>query len=235
MDKGRLRDGISFSPLPGTVAEASYLKENARKWNLDINSFTGSRATELSVHKLQSPYILHFATHGFFLQNMTNGANQTSSSPMSQSGLLLAGSKSNVQNWRNGNNYPSGLDGILTASEAANLNLDGTWLVALSACNTGRGDIVDGEGVMGLRRAFTQAGAQNLLMTLWPVSDKYTTDFIKAFYDRAMADGDAPQALADVQRKFLVKYREKFKDSKSATRLAVQVAGPFILSFQGNP
>ena len=108
-------------------------------------------------------------------------------------------------------------------------------VVGLLTAGHARGDIVDGEGVMGLRRAFTQAGAQNLLMTLWPVSDKYTTDFIKAFYDRAMADGDAPQALADVQREFLLKYREKFKDSKSATRLAVQLAGPFILSFQGNP
>jgi CHAT domain-containing protein len=154
---------------------------------------------------------------------------------MHRSGLALAGAKKTLELWGEGKLPPPENDGILTAAEAGLLNLDGTWLVALSACDTGKGDIVDGEGVMGLRRAFTQAGAQNLLMTLWPVSDKYTTDFIKAFYDRAMADGDAPQALADVQREFLVKYREKFKDSKSATRLAVQLAGPFILSFQGNP
>ena len=164
---------------------------------------------------------------------MTNGANQTSSSPMSQSGLLLAGSKSNVQNWRNGNNYRSGLDGILTASEAANLNLDGTWLGFYRPV-TQAGAILLTEGVMGLRRAFTQAGAQNLLMTLWPVSEVLLTlsrPSMTAPWPMGM-----PLRLWLMSRVFfLVKYREKFKDSKSASRLAVQVAGPFILSFQGNP
>ena len=69
---------------------------------------------------------------------------------------------------------------------------------------------------------------QFLLMTLWPVSDKYTIPFMKDFYERAMADGNAPESLAAVQKKLLVRYREVH-----STKLAVQLAGPFIMSFQG--
>ena len=99
-------------------------------------------------------------------------------------------------------------------------------MIALSACETGRGEACSGESVMGLCRAFIQAGAQNLLMTLWPVSDKYTVPFMKDFYERAIASGDAPTTLAEVQKEMLLKYRKKY-----GTKLAVQLYGPFIMSF----
>jgi CHAT domain-containing protein len=110
------------------------------------------------------------------------------------------------------------------------LDLQNTWLVTLSACDTGIGEVRAGEGVLGLRRGFIQAGAQNLLMTLWPVSDKWTVDLMKAFYERAMKTGDAPSALADVQRDFLVKLKKE-KNPIMAARLA----GPFVMNFQGKP
>ena len=111
---------------------------------------------------------------------------------------------------------------------AGGLKLAGTWLVTLSACDTGTGEAKSGEGVLGLRRGFIQAGAQNLLMTLWPVADEETVKLMVEFYAAAQKSGNAPQALADTQRDALVRLR---KDR--GLLAAVRLAGPFILSFQG--
>ena len=85
-----------------------------------------------------------------------------------------------------------------------------------------------GEGVFGLRRAFSQAGTQNLLLTLWPASDKHSVPFMKSFYEAALKDGDAANALVKVQRELLVKYREQFSLSQ-----AVRYIAPFVLTFRG--
>ena len=148
---------------------------------------------------------------------------------MHRSGLALAGAQKTLEAWDKGETPPTENDGILTAAEASVLDLEGTWLVVLSACETGRGEARSGEGVLGLRRAFIQAGAENLLMTLWPVSDKYTIPLMKDFYEKAIASGDAPSALVDVQRERLLKMREAV-----GTRLAVQLYGPFIMNFHGS-
>lgn len=123
---------------------------------------------------------------------------------------------------------PTENDGIVTAEEVGGLKLDGTWLVVLSACDTGTGEAKAGEGVMGLRRGFIQAGAQNLLMTLWPISDEVTVQIMLDFYDAAEKTKNAPQALAEVQRDWLVKLRKE-----RGLQLAVQLAGPFIMNSQG--
>jgi CHAT domain-containing protein len=115
---------------------------------------------------------------------------------------------------------------LLTAHEVANLNLDHTWLVVLSACDTGGGEARVGEGVLGLRRGFAEAGAQNLLMTLWTADDAETTDLMQAFYREALRSGEAPGALARVQRASLDDLRKK-----SGLAEAVRKAGPFILSY----
>src|SRR5271165_2372662 len=109
-------------------------------------------------------------------------------------------------------------------------NLKGTWLVTLSACDTGSGQARAGEGVMGLRRGFIQAGAQNLLMKLWPISDEVTVQIMSDFYDAAHKSGNAPGALAEVQRNWLVKLR-----TEKGLAQAVNLAGPFIMSSQGKP
>jgi CHAT domain-containing protein len=123
---------------------------------------------------------------------------------------------------------PTENDGIVTAEEAGGLKLDGTWLVVLSACETGSGEARAGEGVMGLRRGFIPAGAQNLLLTLWPISDETTVQIMLDFYDAAFKSGNAPQALADVSRDWLVKLRKE-RGLLDANRLA----GPFIMTSQG--
>ena len=83
---------------------------------------------------------------------------------MHRSGLALAGAQSTLEAWKRGETPPTTNDGIVTADEVGLLKLDGTWLVVLSACDTGMGEIKAGEGVLGLRRGFIQAGAENLLI-----------------------------------------------------------------------
>ena len=156
--------------------------------------------------------------------------------PMHLSGLALAGANKTVEAWNNGQAPPTDNDGILTAAEASTLNLKGTWLVTLSACATGRGEARSGEGVLGLRRAFIQAGTQNLLMTLWNVEDRFAEKFMRKFYPRAVTNDDAATTLADVQKEMLKNMRgnQALKAAgRPTTRYAVWLYGPFIMSFQG--
>src|SRR5207253_3023024 len=129
--------------------------------------------------------------------------------PMLRCGLALAGAQRTVRSWSEGRNPNLDPEGIVTAAEIGGLDLGGTRLVVLSACDTGSGEARAGEGVLGLRRGFVQAGAQNLLMTLWPISDQTTVQIMLDFYDAADKTKNAPQALADVQRNWLVKLRKE--------------------------
>jgi CHAT domain-containing protein len=147
---------------------------------------------------------------------------------MYRSGLALAGAQDTLTAWRRGNTRSQGDDGILTAAEVGQLRLSGTWLVTLSACDTGFGEARAGEGVLGLRRGFIQAGAQNLLMTLWPISDDTTVQIMLDFYDHALDSGNAPKSLAEVQRNWLVKLRRE-----RGLFEAVRLAGAFIMSSRG--
>jgi CHAT domain-containing protein/tetratricopeptide (TPR) repeat protein len=158
-------DGLSstyFAPLAGMAAEARAINALFPEATL----LTGKSATKAAVERLESPRILHIASHGFFLQNKVEN-------PLLRSGLALAGA-----NLKHG---PLD-DGILTALEASALNLRGTKLVTLSACDSGIGEVRNGEGVYGLRRAFVLAGSETLVMTLWPVSDASSLEVMAAFY-----------------------------------------------------
>jgi len=150
--------------------------------------------------------------------------------PMHRSGLALAGAQTTIEAWKRDEVPPVENDGILTVEDVSTLDLQGTWLVTLSACDTGSGEARAGEGVMGLRRGFIQAGAQNLLMTLWPISDEVTVQIMSAFYQAAHNTGKAPEALAEVQRNWLLKLR-----TEKGLAQAVNLAGPFIMSSQGRP
>ena len=150
--------------------------------------------------------------------------------PMHRSGLALAGANTTIAAWKRGDAPSIEEDGILTAEDVSTLDLKGTWVVTLSACDTGAGEARAGEGVMGLRRGFVEAGAQNLLMTLWPISDEVTVQIMNDFYDAAHESENAPEALAKVQREWLVKLRKE-----KGLASAVNLAGPFIMSSQGKP
>jgi CHAT domain-containing protein len=189
---------------------------------------------------------LHLATHGFFAKedptsaktdpesslNVRQGVTKSKffKNPMHRSGLALAGAQATIEAWKRDEVPPVENDGILTAEDVSTLDLQGTWLVTLSACDTGSGQARAGEGVMGLRRGFIQAGTQNLLMTLWPISDEVTVEIMTDFYEAAHSSGNAPEALAEVQRNWLVKLR-----TEKGLAQAVNLAGPFIMSSQGKP
>jgi CHAT domain-containing protein/lipopolysaccharide biosynthesis regulator YciM len=189
---------IYFAPLGGTHLEAQAIKSlfaEAAIW-------TGTQATESLLKKVAAPRIMHIATHGFFLtdtpQASDTGAEKTRAintgvkieNPLLRSGLALAGANLNKN---------SGDDGILTALEATSLNLWGTKLVTLSACDTGVGEVKNGEGIYGLRRAFVLAGSETLVMSLWPVSDYVTRELMTAYYKGLKQGQGRGEALRQVQ------------------------------------
>jgi CHAT domain-containing protein/Tfp pilus assembly protein PilF len=244
--RGKTREDLEelqLDALEGTKAECAVLAERAKQWKWPSTQFLAADATEAELRRVQSPHILHLATHGFVLDAQKEdhvGLELTSplemrktryfENPMHRAGLALAGAQTTIDAWRKGEIPPTENDGIVTAEEVSTLNLQGTWLVTLSACNTGVGEAKSGEGVLGLRRGFIQAGAKDLLMTLWPISDETTVDIMAQFYEAAHKTGNAPKSLAEVQRDWLVKLR----NAKGLLE-AVNLAGPFILNSQGKP
>ena len=248
-EKREIEDEVEdwrFDSLTGTQKERDELIKEFAGWDWKPTDFTEKEATKAALLKIHSPYILHLATHGFFAKEdpttskaelespLTERQSVTKSkffkNPMHRSGLALAGAQTTIEAWKRDEVPPVENDGILTAEDVSTLDLQGTWLVTLSACDTGSGEARAGEGVMGLRRGFIQAGAQNLLMTLWPISDEVTVQIMSDFYDAAHDSGNAPQALAEVQRKWLLKLR-----TEKGLADAVNLAGPFIMSSQGKP
>lgn len=210
------RGGV-WNELPGTMKEITEIVSLSGKYQTNITSKYGINATEESIKSLDgqaSPAILHIATHGFFFpdpkQDKKYGGNtesgkvfKLSDDPLMRSGLLFAGANNAWQN-----KPVEGIDdGILTAYEVSNLYLPNTKLVVLSACETGLGDIQGNEGVYGLQRAFKMAGVNNLVMSLWKVSDAEATEFMEEFYKNLFAKQSISEAFNNTQKVMKNKYR----------------------------
>jgi CHAT domain-containing protein len=242
---------VALPPLPGTLHEAKELEKVAPTLNWKSHVLLGTDANKLALTNQKPAGILHLATHGFYLGGSSmgsHGSNQRGMkvvgiekkkieaqdapilNPMIQSGIALTGAQTTLNSWSQGRAPDPANDGILTAQDVAGLDLKGTWLVTLSACETGKGEAKSGEGVFGLRRAFMMAGAQNLVMTLWPVSDATTPPFMVEFYKEAMASGHAAAALANTQKNWMAKLRKE----KGLVE-AVRDIGPFSIVVMANP
>ncbi|HEU0184151.1 MAG TPA: CHAT domain-containing tetratricopeptide repeat protein [Blastocatellia bacterium] len=207
---------LYFPPLRGTAGEARALKSILPRATV----FAREQATEAALKHLHGPSVLHVATHGFFLQDqdleLVGGRNVKEATvrsvgrsdhlvenPLLRSGLALAGVNQRLGRADNGD------DGVLTALEAAGLDLWGTKLVALSACDTGVGEVKNGEGVFGLRRALALAGSETQVMSLWPVSDLGARDFMIEYY-KALSRGDGRgDGLRNVQLEMLKRIRRR--------------------------
>lgn len=199
---------VNYKPLPGTAAEAVAFSRVFP----DATVLTKEQATEAAMKGANRPRVLHVATHGFFLADTpqreaslrASAAPRAGDSrvsgvraffPLLRSGLILAGVRQRASG--------ADEDGILTALEMTAIDLWGTRLVMLSACETGLGDVKNGEGVYGLRRALVLAGSQTQVITLWKVSDLGARDLMIAYYTLLRDGVGRTEALRQVQLEML--------------------------------
>jgi tetratricopeptide (TPR) repeat protein len=181
-----------FEPLPEAVSEGKCVAQK-----LGVEPWLGAAASKSRLLGCRSPRILHLATHGYF-RPCTPAEN-----PMLRSGLALAGANT----WLPTDQRDKGL---LTAEDVTGLDLRDTELVVLSACDTGRGTVRVGEGVVGLRRSFVLAGARTLVMSLWRVRDRKTSEIMKNFYEGLLAKPG--QGCASALRSAQLSLRDKHSD-----------------------
>jgi CHAT domain-containing protein/lipopolysaccharide biosynthesis regulator YciM len=187
-----------FTSLPGTQQEVEAIRAILGEQTSEF--FLGREALEDVLTSRTAPRIIHLATHGFYLSDQTLPSTETPGNmeigtarladdegeemkislyedPLVRSGIALAGANTSIGSQIKGQN-----DGVVTAEKILNLNLIGTDLVVLSACESGLGDVKSGEGVFGLRRAFSQAGAKSMVMSMWSIPDEETKELMANFY-----------------------------------------------------
>lgn len=196
-------DNTGIAELPGTKTEIEKVDDILSTHRWQVKTYTHEEATEEVLKKMSQPGLLHIATHGFFTDDKDKNS---TTDPMLRAGLLFTGAANFLQdkvNWGTDN-------GILTAYEASNLNLDNTELVILSACETGKGEVQDGEGVYGLQRAFQTAGAKSILMSLWKVDDTATQELMTLFYENWTAGKSKSEAFKQAQLSLKQKYSSPY-------------------------
>ena len=193
---------FGFSELPGTKTETESIADILSSNQWQTNLYLADEALEEILKCVNSPNVLHIATHGFFLDDVEGdkmqlgvSAERSRKNPLLRSGLLLAGAAQTVQ----GDYENKTENGIFTAYEAMNLDLSNTELVVLSACETGKGEVKSGEGVYGLQRAFQIAGAESLIMSLWKVNDDATQLLMTSFYKNWIAGLSKNEAFKKAQ------------------------------------
>lgn len=208
----------SFDYLEGTKREADMIAKDLKQHSVPYIYYSGTEGTEESFKLLDGtkPKAMHIATHGFYfteieagksqfarpeLELMTDGIQNTGhlieDKSMTRSGLLFSGCNHAFRHEQ----IPEGEeDGILTAQEIAMLDLRGLDLVVLSACQTGLGDVISGEGVFGLQRGFKKAGAKTILMSLNKVDDEATRILMVEFYRNLMNGKSKRQSFYDAQQ-----------------------------------
>lgn len=185
---------MRFAPLPGTKAEADSIKSTLK--NEKLTEYKEEAASESNLMKVKEPKILHIATHGFFIND------NSIPNPMLKSGIALSGANKSVIKGKS--------DGVVTALKLSGLDLRGTDLVVLSACQTGVVDINSTDSVSGLSKAFIQAGAKDIVMSLWSVNDEATKDLMSSFYQEMQKDLNYAKALKNAKLKMIYKGMHPF-------------------------
>lgn len=211
-DESVTRKGWNY--LPGTKKEVEQISNILDKASIQNTLLVSEAGTEESFKSLsgRSPQILHMATHGFYLTQkqaersnpniLKTRENDSHVYPLRRCGLIMSGGQ---HAWL-GENLPNEIDdGILTAEEVSGLNLSGTDLLVLSACQTGLGDIGD-EGVYGLQRGFKLAGVSTIIMSLWEVNDEVTSLMMQEFYSNLVKGKSKRESFYDAQNEVRKKY-----------------------------
>jgi CHAT domain-containing protein len=214
--------GSKWQYLFGTKKEIESVKLITIGSNINITLYGGSNASEdlvkaMGTGKQTVPNIIHFATHGFAMPNpqVKNTKREFDFSddknkfkyaidPLSRTGIILSGAN---KVWTTNNTFANKEDGILTASEIADLNLSNCQLAVLSACETGLGDVQGSEGVYGLQRAFKMAGVRYIINSLWQIPDAETSEFMQLFYTNYLQNKmEIHKAFTETQLAMNVKY-----------------------------
>ena len=210
------RGGLKANPLPATKIEVENISLTLKSKGWQVNSYLAENASETNIKKQESPRILHIATHGYFFPDIPIDKDNTRflgmdrqqvvQDPMLRSGLLFTGANRTLKGEES-----KGENGLLSAAEASLLDLRETELVVLSACETGKGEVKNSEGVYGLRKAFSDAGAKNIIMSLWKVDDKVTQEFMSRFYEIWLNDKTSiREAFNKTQLEIKAKYPQPY-------------------------
>lgn len=178
VDLDNIKRSTKLAYLPGAKKEINIIDSYLTDSGLSVQSYLDRQATETNLKNIKNANILHIATHGFFYEASAQDGQSfaqkfNTPDPMFNSGLVFAGA---------GKSNSDSDDGIFTAYEAMDLQLNNTDAVILSACETGLGEIQNGEGVFGLQRGFKIAGAKYIIMSLWKVDDEVTQRLMIEFY-----------------------------------------------------
>jgi CHAT domain-containing protein/tetratricopeptide (TPR) repeat protein len=206
--------GSKFSPLLGTKIELENISQILKTRGYKISTFIQQDASEKKIKSIKSPMVLHVASHGYFEPNNDDSkssfalaSDKVTDNPLLRSGLILAEASSDSEVIMDMSNND---DGFLTAYEVINLSLDETGLVILSACETALGDVVSGEGVYGLQRAFLMAGSRFIVMSLWKVDDAATQELMVNFYKNWNTVKDFHSAFKNAQLQLKQKYPDPY-------------------------
>ncbi|MCP4459451.1 MAG: CHAT domain-containing protein [Cytophagales bacterium] len=204
-------NSLKLAELKGAEYEINSVSKLLEDKGWNPKTYLNDRASESSLRSSFNATILHVATHGFFGDeaNFLNSTNRETN-PLFRSGLFLANASDTYNSYLDGHAQISDNDGVLTAYEAMNLDLSKTKLVILSACESGLGDIRNGEGVFGLQRAFMVAGARNLIISFAKVDDAATGKLMISFYENLLQTEAIGQSLRDAQ----LKLKESYPDPK---------------------
>ncbi|HEX5153109.1 MAG TPA: CHAT domain-containing tetratricopeptide repeat protein [Parafilimonas sp.] len=198
---------FKWPSLDGARVEMDSIERIFINAGINVTATADSVATEEMFKKLDgnSPQLLHIATHGFFWasNNKLHNSFAFQQDAMFRSGLVLAGAN---EIWTSGKPAAGEDDGILTSYEIAQLDLNNTDLVVLSACESALGDLEGNEGVIGLQRAFKIAGVKQMILSLWKVPDKETVELMTVFY-KHLIEGQSPaESLRAAQLKMKETY-----------------------------
>lgn len=205
------RENAPITQLPGTEREINQLQFLLKQKGWMTEEYLEKSASEEQIKELNSPKVFHVATHGFYKPTaevsaeaeMEGNEAQLAQNPLMRTGLLLRGAGDLLDKTDYNYNMENG---ILTAYEAMNLNLDRTDLVVLSACETGLGELQAGEGVFGLQRAFLVAGAKVLIMSMFKVDDEATQRLMLKFYQKWLNTNNMRQSFTEAKKELRADY-----------------------------